>query len=559
MKAKPYRNFLLGMGAMIFLSIAAAHARQLGAVQFANGSTTPTSISKALLSQAKSATSKPGQVVLLRAGASPVGGAAYNFVLSGERAASVRNALVKFGVPRKKVVSQYVGIVNRGSAAQDRTVIIDATTRAALGLASPTGQGQQAALRRLEAQVSALEAAAHKVASKPMPKAVPSKAKARPFYKGGAWYATRTVQFNNGGIVGASYADVYGPIGTGGIAGAAMQAGDNYQERGYGFELRTRRPTVFNFWTPYQIPLDFSMGGLSQAMQVTNPVLQGTQGVTILPDGVLFYPVNARDSVSTQFLHASIKSPWTVYGLTVTPGLKVGWLGEQSLSGGETTQPMYAGCTPSTNGGYPCPTITTATTQAVGGSAISVTPSLSVAGQGWKVGYSQSPWGAQGYAAPRVLMGTVAGRGVSLALGAAFPDCPMCSANGAAITTGKIVKVGVRGDGWGGSVMWVGGEQFQADGMTMPGTLMQALAPYNPNRPWNSYNPGLTISLTKRLARGLWVEATYGLDHQSGAGYGANIPVIPLYTGSSTPTVLPTPGPATTVTKTEELSIHGRF
>ena len=555
---KPCRFFMIAWGAMITLMIAsAAHATQIGVVNFVNGSTTPTVIPKNLLTQAKAATAKPGQVVLLRAGASPVGGRAFNFVLSGERAAAIRNALVKAGIPRRKIVSQFVGIVHRGSAAADRQVIVDATTRQALGLATPTGHGQRAALRRLEAQVQGLEAAAHKAeTSKPLPKAVPVKA---PLYKGGAWYATRTVQFNNGGIVGASYSDVSGPIGAGGITGAVMQAGDNYQERGYGFELRTRRPVAFNFWTPYQIPLDFSMGGLSQAMQVTNPVMQGTQGLTYLPNGVLFYPVDARDSVSTQFLHGSIQSPWNIMGLTVTPGLKIGWLGEQSLAGGETTQQMYVGCTPANNGGYPCPTVSEATTTAVGGSAISVTPSLSIAGHGWKVGYSQSPWGAGGYAAPRVLMGTVAGRGVSLSLGAAFPDCPMCSQNGAAITLGKIVKLGVHGDGWGGSVMWVGGKQFQSDGMTMPGTLMQALAPYNPNRPWNSYNPGLTISLTKRLARGLWVEATYGLDHQSGEGYNAGMPVIPLYTGSTIPTVLRTPGPATTVTKTEELSIHGRF
>ena len=95
--------------------------------------------------------------------------------------------------------------------------------------------------------------------------------------------------------------------------------------------------------------------------------------------------------------------------------------------------------------------------------------------------------------------------------------------------------------------------------MTMPGTLMQALAPYNPSRPWNSYNPGLTISLTKRLTHGLWVEATYGLDHQSGGGYDAGMPVIPLYTGSLTPVALPTAGAASTVTKTEELSLRGRF
>ena len=559
MKAKPYLNFMLAWGAMIFLMIAAAaHATKIGVVAFANGSTIPTSIPKNLLTRAKAATSKPGQVVLLRAGASPVGGRAYNFVLSGERAAAIRDDLVAAGIPRRKIVSQFVGIVNRGSAAKDRAVIIDSTTRAALGLASPAGQGQQAALRRLEAQVQGLEAAAHKPA-KPMPKVVSVRStKARPFYRGRAWTATRTVQFNNGGSV-AGVAYLSPVIGGGGIAGAVMGVGDNYQERGYGFSIRTRRPVDFNFWTPWTIPLQFSMGGLSQAMQVANPIMQNTQGVNYLPDGVLFYPVDARDSVSTEYLHGSIKSPWKVFGVTMTPGVKVGWLGEQSLSGGEATQQMYAGCTPATNGGYPCPTVTEATTSAVGGSAISVTPSLEIAGQGWNVGYSQSPWGAGGYNAPRVVMGTVHGRGVSLSLGAAIADCPMCAANGSTISMGRIVKIGVHGDGWGASALWVGGEQFQADGMTMPATLAQALAPYDPARPWNSYNPGITLTIRKRLARGLWLSASYGLDNQSGAGYAAQVPNIPLYTGNPSPIVLPTPGAATAVTKTEELSLRGRF
>ena len=96
MKAnKPYRTFMIAWGAMIFLTIAAAHARQLGAVNFANGSTTPTSISKALLSQAKSATSKPGQVVLLRAGASPVGGVPM-FPVEGSRAKDLYGVTGRF-------------------------------------------------------------------------------------------------------------------------------------------------------------------------------------------------------------------------------------------------------------------------------------------------------------------------------------------------------------------------------------------------------------------------------------------------------------------------------
>jgi hypothetical protein len=247
-----------------------------------------------------------------------------------------------------------------------------------------------------------------------------------------------------------------------------------------------------------------------------------------------------------------------VFGITVTPGVKIGWLGEQSLSGGESSQPMYAGCTPATNGGQPCLTVTEAATQAVGGSAISVTPSLAIGGKGWQIGYSQSPWGADGYHAPRVLMGGVHGRGVSFGLGAAFADCPMCT-SGMTITTGKIVRLGVRGDGWGLGVIYVAGEKFQAGGQTMPITLAQAVAPFNPEHPWNSYNPGITVSLKKRLARGLWVAATYGLDHQGGTGYNS-VPNIPLYQGAGgAPIILPSPGAATAVTKTEELSIRGRF
>ncbi len=515
MKAnKPYRTFMIAWGAMIFLTIAAAHARQLGAVNFANGSTTPTSISKALLSQAKSATSKPGQVVLLRAGASPVGGRAYNFVLSGERAASVRNSLVQAGIPRRKIISQFVGIVHRGSAAKDRQVIVDATTRAALGLATPTGQGQRAALNRLEAQVSSLEAAAHKS----MPKAVPVKAKARPFYTGSAWYTTRTMAEN-------SFAPGYSGTST---------AGDNYQSSGYGFAFHTRRPVDFNFWTPWTVPLRFSLAGMSQKWQVSNPVLQGTENVILGFNTILFAPLNTRDSVGTQYLHGSVQSPWNLWGVTFTPGIKIGWLGEQSLSGGETSQWMSPTCT--TQG---CPTITTASTTAVGGSAISVTPSLSISGQGWKVGYSQSPWGAGGFHAPRVLMGTVHGRGVSLSLGAAFPDCQICATNDASITMGKIVKVGVRGDGWGGGLTYVGGEKFESFGAVMPGTLMQALAPYNPARPWNSYNPGLTISLTKRLTPELWAQASYNYQSETGGGYMFSM--------------------ETAVTKSAELSLRGRF
>ena len=538
---KPYRSFVMGMGAMIFLMIAAAHARQLGVVQFANGSATPAAIPQALLNQAKVFVKGPGQVILLRAGASPVGAPAFNFVLSGERAAAIRNVLVEHGIPRKKIVSQYVGIVDRGSAAADRAVIVDATTRQALAdggkrvVAPPRATPAQ--VRKLQAEITALQAQAHK------PK--PNKR-----YVGSVWYATRTTQFDSGAVLGVGYSNPAG-IG-GGIAGSSVGMGDNYQAHVYGFSIRTARPINFNFWTPWTIPLEATFGGLSQTMQVTNPALSGTQGVTYLPNGVLFYPVNARDNVSTQFLHASIASPmWKVFGATVTPGVKIGWLSEQSLAGGESTQPLYQGCTPAMNGGNPCPTLTVASTQAIGGSAISVTPSLTIGGRAWQIGYSQSPWGGQGYAAPRVIQGLVKGDGMSVRVGMAFPSCQLCN-----ISRGEFVKAGMRGDGWGGAVTWVGGELFEEGGVVMPATLAQALAPFNPSHPWNSYNPGITISLKKRVVRGLWVDVAYGIDHQSGAGYEG--PNIPISAGTGTVT-LPSPQGATAVTKTEEISLRGRF
>ena len=536
-------------GALCALALVAgaatAHATQLGVVDFSNGSTQPTKIPSALVAQAQAAARGHGHVILLRGGASPVGSKSYNFVLSGERTAAIRDRLVAVGIPRKKIVSQFVGIVNRGSAAADRAVIIDATTRQALGLAVPASQGQEAALTRLEAQVRALEAA-HKAAA--LPKTVRVKAKAHHAYTGSVWYDTRTTQYDNGGtVVGVNLTG-------GGVAGAVVGQGDNYQQRGYGFDLRERRPTSFNFWTPWTIPLQFSLSGMSQTQQVANPIMQDVQGVTYTGNGIIFYPVNARDSVSTEFLHGSIQSPWKVFGMTVTPGVKVGWLSEQSLTGAQSTQVANAPCS-----GISCFYVTETDTAAVGGSALSVTPSLSIGGQGWQIGYSQSPWGGSGYYSPRVLMGTVRGRGVSLSLGMAFPDCPMCSSGGAAIQNGQIVKFAVHGGGWGGSLIYVAGEQFEAGGSVMPATLMQTLAPFNPSRPWNSYNPGLTLSVSKRLTKNVRVSVMYGLDHQGGSGYSANQPSFPLSEGGPSVVILPSSGASTATTKTEEISVRGRF
>ena len=530
------RPFLTGAACALALlfGVAAAHASRLGVVSFANGSTHPTKIPPALIAQAQAAARGHGRVILLRGGASPVGSRSYNFVLSGERTAAIRDDLVAAGIPRKKIVSQYVGIVRRGSASADRAVIIDATTRQALGLA-PATAGEATALRRLEAQVQALEAASH---AKPKVAPAAVKTKAHPAYTGSAWYATRTTQANSMAANNSFYPNS-------GISTTPTTAGDNYQSSGYGFSLRERRPVDFNFWTPYEIPLQFSVAGLSQKWQVSNPVLSGTENWAPLGTGILVYPINTRDAVSTQFLHGSIQSPWNIMGLTVTPGIKIGWLGEQSLSGGETSVP-FAGCTPALNGGFPCPTVTTATTQAAGGSAISVTPSLSIGGQGWQIGYSQSPWGGYGYHAPRVLMGTVAGRRVSLSMGFAFPDCPMCSQNGATISLGKIVKVGVHGYGWGAGLIYVAGEQFAAGGIVMPATLAQGLAPYNPAHPWNSCNPGLTLSVSKRLTKNVNAMVTYSYESAGGGGYA--VPFAGLVSSQTN-----------AVTKTTELSLRGRF
>ena len=291
MKAsRPYQNFVITMGAMIFLVISAAHATQLGVVNFSNGSTHPTSIPKALLNQAKAATQKPGQVVLLRAGASPVGSPAYNFVLSGQRAAAVRDALVKAGVPRKKIVSQFVGIVNRGSAAQDRAVILDATTRQALangGEQVAVPEATPAQIRKLQAEIEALQAQAHK------PKAASKPARVRS-WTGSGFYLSRTASVNSTTTTPAWYQP-----------GSQQQEtyGDTYNMSGFGFGL-ARRP--FSVWG---LPIRFGMRGVSQQAQIVNPVLQGTQVVSYAGYGYMVRPLLARDSVATQYLQTLPQHP----------------------------------------------------------------------------------------------------------------------------------------------------------------------------------------------------------------------------------------------------------
>ena len=520
MKTKPYRNFMLGMGAMIFMALAThADATQLGVVNFSNGSTHPTKIGRFLLDQAKVATQKPGQVILLRAGASPVGGAAFNLVLSGERAAAVRNALVKVGIPRRKIVSQYVGIVDRGSAAKDRAVIVDATTRAALA-----GGGKQVAvpqatlkqLRKLQAEIEALQAAeAHKLKAAAKPARVRN-------WTGGAFYLSRTASVNSTTTTPAWY----GPG-----SGQQESYGDTYNMTGFGFCL-VRRP--FNVWG---LPISFGLRGVSQQAQVVNPVMGGTTVISFIGNSYLIRPLQARDSVATQYIQADMSTSFAPFGVTVNPGFRVGWMGAQSLSGGETYVP----------GTSTSPPVTTVNLTSTNGSAIRVTPSLRLAYGPASISYSQSPWGTSGYNAPRVIMGQVnMGHVVQVKLGVALPDCPSICTGGSGITDGKIISVSLAKWGWGMNLTDVMGEKFTQNGETVPGTLAQVMAPYNPSRPWDSYNPGVTITLTKALTKNVQAAVSYGYESESGMGNSAQTNGLDAVQTSA-------------VIKTTEISLKGQF
>ncbi|MHB1565153.1 MAG: OmpA family protein [Acidiferrobacter sp.] len=527
MKAyKPYRNFVLGMGAMIFMTLAiAAHANQIGVVDFANGSTRPTHVSRYLLDQAKVSTSKPGQVVLLRAGASPVGGAAFNFVLSGERAAAVRNALVGAGIPRKKIVSQFVGIVNRGSAAQDREVIVDATTREALangGKSVAVPQATPKQIRKLQSEIWALQAAqAHK------PKAATKPARVRN-WTGGAFYLSRTASVNST----TTTPSFYGP-------GSYQQGsyGDTYDMSGYGFSLN-RRP--FYIWG---LPMNFGIRGVSQQAQIVNPVLQGTSVVSFAGNGYLIRSLQARDSVATQYIQTDASTQTDVFGVTVSPGVRVGWMGAQSVSGGETTTPPPSGCAPPFSFGA----VSYVNLTSTNGSSVRVTPSLKIGYGPVSLSYSQSPWGASGYNAPRVIMASGHwGRFLQVKGGVALPDCPSICQGGSAITEGKIVSLTMKKWGWGINLTDVMGEKFTQGGATVPGTLAQIMAPYNPARPWDSYNPGVTLTLTKSLTRHVQASVSYGYESESGLGNSAQTSGLD---GVQTSAVI----------KTTEISLKGRF
>ena len=526
---KPYRFFMITWGAMIALTIAiTAHATQLGAVNFANGSTIPTAIPQNLLTQAKAATAKRGRVILLRGGASPVGPRSYNFVLSGERTAAIRNRLVAAGIPRRKIVSQFVGIVHRGSAAQDRAVIVDATTRAALGLANPTGQGERAqavALRRLEAQVAGLEAAAHKAIPKIVKvRAKVTKVKASPFYSGRVWYASRTASVNSVTTIPSFSSPTT----------QSESYGDTYNSNGYGFSL-ARRP--FSIWGA---PIHFVVRGVSQQWQVVNPVLAGTMVASTTPGGFMIRPLQGRDAVATQFLQADISTTSDLFGVMVSPGFRLGWLGAQSVSGGEVYTPPPSGCTG-------CAGVTYVNLTSTNGSNVRVTPSFKVGYGPMSLSYSQSPWGTAGFNAPRVItLGGHWGRLVQVKAGVALPDCSAICQGGSDITNGRILSITARKWGWGVNVTEVMGEKFTQDGETVPATLAQVMAPFNPQRPWNSYNPGTTFILTKDLTKNVQASVSYGIENESGMGNSAQTNGL-----DSVQT--------TAVIKTTEISLKGRF
>ena len=520
---RPYRSFLMWTGAMIALAIMVAgrvDGRQLGVVNFSNGASTPQKIPAGLVAQAQSAAKGRGNVILLRGGASPIGSRSYNFVLSGERTAAIRNRLVAAGIPRRKIASQFVGIVHRGSPTADRQVIVDATTRAALGMAAPA-TGQTAALNRLEGQVQALEAAAHK--AKALPKTVPVKvAKVARNWVGSAFYLTRTASVNSVTTIPSFSSPTT----------QSESYGDTYNSNGFGFSL-ARRP--FSVWG---LPIHFGVRGVSQQWQITNPVLAGTTVASMTPGGYMIRPLQARDAVATQFIQMDLSAGMDAWGVTVDPGFSVGWLGAQSLAGGETTP--AAGCA-----GPSC--VTYVNLASTNGSSIRVTPSLKIGLGPVALSYSQSPWGTAGFNAPRVIMGQVdMGRVMLVKMGMALPDCPSVCRGGDGITNGKIVSLTLQKWGWGLNLTDVMGERFTSGGATVPATLAQVMAPFNPSRPWNSYNPGTTVSVSKRLTHDVRAVVSYGLESESGMGISAQTNGLGTVQTSST-------------IKTEEISLRGRF
>ncbi|HUW99141.1 MAG TPA: hypothetical protein VMV40_09960 [Acidiferrobacter sp.] len=70
--------------------------------------------------------------------------------------------------------------------------------------------------------------------------------------------------------------------------------------------------------------------------------------------------------------------------------------------------------------------------------------------------------------------------------------------------------------------------------------------PFNPAAPWNSYNPGTTITVTKDLTKSVSASVSYGYESESGMGSSAQTNSLD--------------GTLTSATiKTTEVSIRGRF
>jgi hypothetical protein len=282
------------------------------------------------------------------------------------------------------------------------------------------------------------------------------------------------------------------------------------------------------------------MRGVSQQAQVVNPVMGGTTVISFIGNSYLVRPLLARDSVATQYIQADVSTTSDLFGVTVSPGFRVGWLGAQSVSGGETYTPPPAGC-------QYCMGVTYVNLTSTNGSSIRVTPSLKIGYGPVSLSYSQSPWGAAGYNAPRVIMASGHwGRLVHVKMGVALPDCPSVCQGGSAITEGKIVSLTLQKWGWGFNATEVMGERFTQNGETVPGTLAQIVAPYNPSAPWNSYNPGVTLTLTKNLTRHVQASVSYGLESESGMGNSAQTSGLD---GVQTSAVI----------KTEEISLKGWF
>jgi hypothetical protein len=332
-----------------------------------------------------------------------------------------------------------------------------------------------------------------------------------------------------------------------GVASYSASFGDTYEGTGFGFAL-ARRP-FFLFGMPVRV----RVSGIDQKWQVQNPVESGQVVGEFTASGLLLRPLLARDAVSSQFLQADVSTTSDLFGLMVSPGVRVGWTGVQSLAGSSVYTPFT--CTAGTggslgsgaSGGGTCGGYTDMYLNSTNSSSIRVTPSLKIGYGPVSLAYSQSPWGGAGYNAPRVIMGQVdMGRVVHVTMGVALPDCPSICQGGAGITQGKIVSLRLQKWGWGMNLTDVMGEKFMQGGAVAPAPLAQMLAPYNPARPWDSYNPGYTIEVSKALTKNVAASILYQIQSEAGSGYSPA--AAGLYQNQASATI-----------KTMEISLKGRF